>query len=228
MSARLSGTSRGSLGGVWGILLVGLSACSAECGACDSKPQRAQAPLSQAPAAGGEGAEAAANKKAKVKTFVPDTPPYPKPGWSKVKLEDEVPLCAFADFAAHGRAAMIQDVEPQQLSAKVGLVFGVFPPWCMNEDCDDRPSLQCWADVEGNRIRVHSRYFGAHRDGGECREQCRSITAGCRTPALEAGQYEIQYGDRVFEVTLPGQLDDPCFGTGGRTDPPAPDDTQSQ
>jgi hypothetical protein len=137
-----------------------------------------------------------------------------KPGFHEVELRDEVPLCVLADFEAQYNAKFIEQVEKQKLRAGRSIVIAAFAGWCVNEACDDRPSLECQVERQGNTLIVRSRYWGDRKDGARCENvPCRPVTAGCESPPLEAGVYTIQHGEKNFEVRVPSVLRSPCFGT---------------
>lgn len=138
---------------------------------------------------------------------------YPKPGWSKLKLQDTLPLCVFADATAREQAPFLEQVKKQQLKANQSVVFGAFGPYCINEACDDLPSLQCVVDREGKTLKVRARYIGYHKDGTTCSDDCRQVTAGCETPKLEPGRYKVQYGDETYTLKIPSVMRSPCLKT---------------
>jgi hypothetical protein len=132
--------------------------------------------------------------------------------WDKVKLEDEVPLCVFANHGERGKALFLQDVRQQTLRANSRVVFGTFPPGCQNEACDAAPTLQCWVDSEEpNTLVVHSRLSFEHKRDAVCIKDCRPVVAGCETEVLKAGKYTVKYGGRVFGLRVPSVMRVPCF-----------------
>jgi hypothetical protein len=132
--------------------------------------------------------------------------------WDKVKLEDAVPLCVFADHGERAKAPALQDVRKQTLRANSTLVFGTFSPMCLNELCDEIPTQQCWVDTEQPHILVvHSRLSFKHKRGTTCTKDCQSIIAGCETDALKAGKYTVKYGARTFSLLVPSIVRAPCF-----------------
>jgi hypothetical protein len=132
--------------------------------------------------------------------------------WDKVNLEDEGPLCVFADHIERGNALFLQDVREQTLSADSTVVFGTFAPGCQNEVCDSPPTLQCWVDgEEPNTLVVHSRLFFEHKRGTVCTKDCHPVLAGCETGVLKAGTYTVKYGGRTFGLRVPSVIRDPCF-----------------
>ncbi len=132
--------------------------------------------------------------------------------WDKVKLEDEVPLCVFADHVGRDDALFLKDVSQQTLSADSTVVFGAFAPGCQNEACDAPPTLQCWVDgEEPNTLVVHSRLSSEHKRGSVCTKDCHPVIAGCETKVLKAGQYTVKYGRRAFGLRVPSVVSDPCF-----------------
>ncbi|MET0386999.1 MAG: hypothetical protein ABW321_13620 [Polyangiales bacterium] len=143
----------------------------------------------------------------------PDAVGYPKAGWTKIISQDEVPLCVFSSYTEHEKAKLIEQVSPQKLVAKEPAFVGAYAPGCVNEQCDDLPSLQCWVDrgEDEHTLVVHSKYVRYHKDGSTCGDNCRTVTAACPTPALAAGKYTIKHGSQTFSLKIPSQLKDPCF-----------------
>jgi hypothetical protein len=132
--------------------------------------------------------------------------------WDKVKLEDEVPLCVFADHGERGKALFLQDVREQTLRADSRVVFGTFSPGCQNEACDSAPTHQCWVDgEEPNTLVVHSRHSFEHRRRAVCTKDCHPVVAGCETEVLKAGEYTVKYGRRTFSLRVPSVMRNPCF-----------------
>jgi hypothetical protein len=136
---------------------------------------------------------------------------YPKEGWSKLKLQDTLPLCVFENPIERENAKLVDQVKQQKLKANQPVTFGAFGPYCINPECDDLPTLQCVVDREGNTLKVRARYIGYHKDGATCSDGCREVTAGCDTPSLEPGKYTVQYGDNTYTLKIPSTLRDPCY-----------------
>jgi hypothetical protein len=141
----------------------------------------------------------------------PDNIGFPKAGWSKFKQTDDVPLCAFVGPVQREAAKLVEQVKPAKLAAKRKVTFGTFAPGCVNSECEDLPSMQCWVDTEAHTLVVHSSYYGYRKDGAKCSEDCKPVTAGCDTPELDAGEYTVQYGERKFKLKIPSTLNKPCF-----------------
>jgi hypothetical protein len=139
------------------------------------------------------------------------SPEFPKAGFSEVRVIDEAPLCVFPSYQEFRKVKFPEQAKEQTLQAGSKVVFGAFAPWCVNENCDQRPSLQCEAKVHGESIVVTSKYWGDHKDGAKCTSNCRSITAGCPTPELKEGLYTVHHGKKQFELQIPTVLDKPCF-----------------
>jgi hypothetical protein len=136
---------------------------------------------------------------------------YPKEGWTKLKLQDTVPLCVFENAVAREQAKFLDQVKPQKLKANQPVTFGAFGPYCINPECDDLPTLQCVVDREGSTLKVQARYIGYHKDGSKCSDGCREVLAGCDTPSLEPGKYTVEYGDQKYTLKIPSTLKDPCY-----------------
>jgi len=146
------------------------------------------------------------------KPALPPSEPWIREGFAAISIRDEVPLCVFSDYEAHHKVEFFEQITRQKLKADSPVVIGAFGPWCVNEACDDRPSLQCSVERDGSTLIVHSRYWGA-RKKGPCKDgACRPVTAGCLSPALEAGDYTVQHGSESFPFRVPGVLRRPCFG----------------
>jgi hypothetical protein len=143
---------------------------------------------------------------------VPAVDRLTKPGWSKVTVDEQVPICVFSNFVAHEEPKFLKDVKKQRLEADSTLVIGAFGPWCVNEGCDDLPSLQCSIERSGDILRVRTHYWGYRKDGSRCGGPCRQVTAGCETPKLEAGTYTIEHGTQTYKLKIPSTLKSPCFG----------------
>jgi hypothetical protein len=136
---------------------------------------------------------------------------YPKEGWTKLKLNDTLPLCVFENALAREQAKFVDQVKPQKLKANQSVVFGAFGPYCINPQCDDLPTLQCMVDRKGSTLEVRARYIGYHKDGATCSDDCREVMAGCETPSLEPGKYTVQYGDKSYALKIPSTLRDACY-----------------
>lgn len=182
---------------------------------CSTQPVTTPAPTTAPPATPDPAAaQVAADESALIGQAEPshnEARGFPKPGWSKLVLEDEVPVCIFSSHDTRAQAPFAdQAKQPQKLRAGSSLVFGAFGAGCLNEACDDLPTLQCGVTRTGQQLTVHARYNGYHRDGMTCSEGCREVTAGCETPQLEAGRYQVQYGDRRFALRIPSTLPSAC------------------
>jgi hypothetical protein len=141
-----------------------------------------------------------------------DGPGFPKPGWSKVVVEDKGTLCAVATYGEAYRARSIDKMHEQTLRAGSPFVFEAYSPACVNEACDQLPTLQCTVQREAMTLVVHTHYDAYHKDGTSCRDACRPFFASCETPELEAGKYSVRYGAKTYELKIPSSLRSPCFG----------------
>jgi hypothetical protein len=140
------------------------------------------------------------------------TTPERAPERDKVRVEDEVPLCVFADHGQRGDALFLKDVRKQTLRSNTRVVFGTFAPGCMSEACEAIPTLQCWVDKEEpNTLVVHSRFSYEHKRGTVCTKDCEPVVAGCETDVLKAGNYAVKYGARTFSLRVPSVVRTPCF-----------------
>ena len=139
----------------------------------------------------------------------------PDPGFNPLSLNDNLPFCVFPNQEARVSAPYLKDVKPQKLVANSKVTFGVFGPWCLNADCDDRPNLQCWTEQQGDdTIIVKTKFFSFHKEGSECTEECLDLDTSCNTQIeLKAGKkYTIRHGDKTYKLQVPGVIKDPCFG----------------
>lgn len=141
----------------------------------------------------------------------PTTPAKPKEGWSEVSVENTLPLCVFADEREREQIKAVAQVKKQVLRADRPVVFGVFAPSCISPDCEELAALQCSVERSGNMLRLQTSYRGFHKDGTTCRDQCRAATAGCASPALEPGEYTLEYGGTQIPLKIPSALNMPCF-----------------
>jgi hypothetical protein len=153
------------------------------------------------PTAATPGAEAATTQ----------APTHPKPGWSELSLRDTLPICVFANSWAREKTLFIRDVKKQTLRANSTVVFGVFGPWCLNDQCDELPMLQCSVERVGSDLIVHTRYFSFHKDGSSCTEGCLEVDSSCETPELTPGKYTVRHGDKTYELQIPSVLRRPCL-----------------
>jgi hypothetical protein len=126
-------------------------------------------------------------------------------------MRDTLPFCAFSSRAEREKAPLIERVKKQRLKANAPVVFGVFGPGCLNAACDERPTLQCWTEREGNDLIVHTRYSSLHKDGASCTEDCLELDVSCETPALEPGTYTVRHGDETRQLQIPSVLRAPCL-----------------
>jgi hypothetical protein len=142
----------------------------------------------------------------------PEPSKFPRPGFSVFSIHDKVPICAFASEADRTLAPVsYKEAKKQTLRAGYSVTIGAYPSWCVNEACDARPSIQCWIEMQGKTIVVNTRWYGDHKDGSTCTENCRPVSAGCETPPLAAGTYTIQQGGESWKLRIPSVLRKPCF-----------------
>jgi hypothetical protein len=141
----------------------------------------------------------------------PEQPAYPRPGWSELALRDKMPICVFSSMQEREKAPFIADVKRPTLRANSKVVFGVYGPWCINAACDERPTLQCWTDGEGDTLVVHTRYSSYHKDGSSCSDDCLGLDAMCETAELKPGKYTIRHGNKTYKLQIPSVVRDPCL-----------------
>lgn len=193
----------------WLVVIAIFSACNR---VPEPPPPVQSAPLvAEKPAAPGPAAPTPpAYTTAAEPTFDADHP-WLGPGWSKLSLQDTLPICAFSSNAERNSALLIQQVKKQTFTADSTVVFGAYGPGCLNKECDARPNLQCWLELEGDTIHVHTKYFSFHKDGSSCTKDCLEVDASCETPVLKAGKYTIKHGDKTYGLQIPSVVKKPCF-----------------
>jgi hypothetical protein len=141
-----------------------------------------------------------------------ERPEFMRQGFRELSIRDELPLCVFSSVEERAKAGVVDDVKPKlRLRANEKLVFGVFPPWCLNEACDARANLQCYLEARGNTIIVSSRFFSFHKEGASCSGDCLEVDSSCQTTALSPGKYEVRHGDKTYKLQIPGTLRDACL-----------------
>lgn len=191
------------------LLLFTLSACG-ECGGCGQGEQATESPKVTAPLVAQAKPDPAPAAEPPAPT--PKTPPS-----HKVVLEDLVPICAFGEYRDFDSSKYPDEIVRGRLQAGKPVVFGAYPGWCVKDECDEGASLQCHVDREGQTLAVHTRYWGARKEGMSCaKTDCNPIVAACLTPPLEKGTYTVQYGDQTFTLRVPGKPPKPCFGMNER------------
>jgi hypothetical protein len=191
--------------GIVSVLAVGLSlACSREhLPARPAEPTEKQA-AELKPKAPETPQPAAAGPLPVQQGASPDAPGFPKEGWSKYSVTDEVPICLFVDEQTRWNKEQLEDVtEPPKLAADAPLTVGAYAPRCMNPECDELPSLQCSVKREGKLLTVTTRFYGYSKDGATCSKPCSVVSAGCNTPPLERGTYTLVHGRKHMEVRVP-------------------------
>ena len=194
--------------------LLALSIAAAGCKRSEPEAERpvARAPaLEQAPAQPAQPAEPPQPAPTLEPAQQTAAPIGPKPGWSKVSLEDTLPLCVFSSYEERSATVAFPKAKKQKLDANAPVVFGIFPPWCVNDACDDRTLLQCWTERDGPTLTVHSRFASHRKDGAACAKDCLQVEAACETPPLEPGQYTVRHGDKSYSLKIPSVLKAPCF-----------------
>jgi len=132
--------------------------------------------------------------------------------WTQFSRRDDVPLCLFARYADWGQAQLVGDAKQQvSLKARRPLYFGEYVPGRADPECVRRVTLQCWADVEGTSITVHTRLSGEQQAAHPCANNCKPSTAACETPPLKAGVYTITHGAQQRTIRIPGAVQPACL-----------------
>jgi hypothetical protein len=125
--------------------------------------------------------------------------------WTPFSRKDEVPFCVFANYDDWVKAEFVEQAKPK-VSLKAGneVHFGVYAPGCAGVDCIRLATLQCWVDLAGTSITLHTRFSGEENKKNTCVKDCQPTTASCNTPALKPGAYTIKYGAREHTLRIPG------------------------
>jgi len=132
-------------------------------------------------------------------------------GESKQLVDDGV-LCVLSgklDEPVFG----FSETPPQQLQADQPLAIKVSLPDCLSQSCDVDRKASCEARLEGTTIVVSSRLEWRSAGESVCTSDCGRLTASCRTAALPAGSYTVQFGDSPDRsITIPSTLTPACTG----------------
>lgn len=133
-------------------------------------------------------------------------------GWRQFARSDEVPVCLFSTWRDWEKTEFIETV-PKSANLRAGhaINFGVFGTDCAAPECIRDATLQCWADVEGSTITLHTRYSGFEKDGATCTTGCASVSAQCNTPLLTKGEYTIVYAAQRWKVRVPSTVHPSCL-----------------
>jgi hypothetical protein len=132
--------------------------------------------------------------------------------WREFARKDDVPVCLFTTWLDWQKAEFINQVKPNvTLRADHAINFGVYAPGCVSDECVQDPTLQCWADVEGSVITLHTRYSGREKIGATCTSGCLSAAAQCNTTLLPKGNYQIVYASDQFKVRVPSVQRPACL-----------------
>ncbi len=180
-----------------------------------AKPAALQAPAPAAPAP-----EPAKPPQQEVPADWPDMSKIPKhkgvlgmkEGYSQFELRDSLPICLFSSYEERDKAKILDRVTKQTFKPGGMVLVGVFPRGCLNQECDDRPTLQCWVDKEGEDTWVVSTRFASFRkDEGTCTKDCMETDASCEIAEVKAGKYKIRHGDKTYDFKMPSTLGNPCL-----------------
>jgi hypothetical protein len=141
-----------------------------------------------------------------------ETPRFLQAGWSKVSMRETLPFCAFSSIEERVKAQLIEQVHEQRLKANSPVTFGVFGPWCLNSECDERPLMECHVEQQDAKTLImHTHFFSFHKDDAHCTSDCLETEASCNTPELKPGKYTVRHGDKTYQLKIPSVLGDPCF-----------------
>ena len=132
--------------------------------------------------------------------------------WAPFARQNDVPLCVFPDYEQLDKVEFLRDApKATTFRANERVLFSVFGTGCASRACIRRPTLQCWAEVEGNDIKLESRYSGEQRVGAKCKTDCEVVQADCETLSLPPGTYTLHYAGKKTKLKLPGTLRPACI-----------------
>ena len=77
-------------------------------------------------------------------------------------------------------------------------------PTCLSSSCDEATLAECQVVEDDGTIRVESR-AEVEREGGECTDDCGSLTASCTSEPLAPGSYSVKYGSDSASLSLPAE-----------------------
>lgn len=179
-----------------------VSLCAVAYGCEKERSERAPASESAAalaaPNGGGEAGDAGAGDAASA--------------WTPFARSDDVPLCMFARYEDWGDAQFLSNAK-QKVALKAGrrLYLGAYVPGCADPECVRRVTLQCWTDVQGKSITVHTRFSGQQQLDHPCANDCKPSSAACETPPLVSGVYTLTHGGQQRTIRIPGVQEPACF-----------------
>lgn len=78
---------------------------------------------------------------------------------------------------------------------------------CLSSSCSREATASCTATASGNTITLTSAFSWEENVAPDamCTEDCNQIMASCELPALPEGTYEVQHGDDLLSLTVPGE-----------------------
>jgi hypothetical protein len=131
--------------------------------------------------------------------------------WRQVSRKDDLPVCLFPNWLEWQKAEFMHQVKPSA-SLRVGhaIHFGVYGPGCAAPECVRDPALQCWTEIEGNVVTLHTRYSAFENPEATCTSDCLAVYAQCNTPQLGKGEYVVVYGDDKWKVRVPSVVRPAC------------------
>jgi hypothetical protein len=177
-----------------------------------SKPSASSAALVSADAAPSAPAPAAPNSDAaNSDAGSDDAGSIDADGWRHFARQDDVPVCLFTTWRDWEQTPFISQVKPATLRTDHAINFGVFAPGCAAPECERDQTMQCWADVEGSQITLHTRYSGWEKPGATCTTGCATVNAQCNTPLMPKGDYTIVYAGKTWKVRVPSVIKPGCL-----------------
>ena len=197
-------TNSGSLLG-W-LALVWLAGCNREAEPTFSAPSASSAALGSQDAAPSTPPVSAAESDASSSDADASTDSF-----REFARQDDVPVCLFTTWRDWEQTEFISQVKPASLRTDHAINFGVFAPGCAAPECVRDPTMQCWADVEGSVITLHTRYSGWEKPGATCTSDCAPVSAQCNTPLMPKGEYTIVYADQKWKVRVPSVFKPGCL-----------------
>jgi hypothetical protein len=99
----------------------------------------------------------------------------------------------------------------REVPADVPLEVSVDFDTCTSSSCDTVLSATCRASVSGSVITITAEAV-VQSESGVCTNDCGSVAASCKLPALAAGTYELRYGLSSTALTVPSTTALACIG----------------
>jgi hypothetical protein len=88
------------------------------------------------------------------------------------------------------------------------LVVQVVLPDCLSTSCTTHRQARCRITHDGHRLHLETWFSYADVDNGmACTADCQQLVATCASDRLDAGEYEVVFGDEVAPLAVPSRFD---------------------